>query len=148
MVAKGSRFSVSLTSPLLWHNNFIGSPSPPALNSKFFSSFLGSLSSVLLLNTFCDHIRPLHLRTSSIRRLHSSQRQDLVMPRVRITMAHTRSFASIVLSLWNHLPPVVRSFILSAPLSTSLSRLKSYLFPGTEMHWKRLSLAYTVRSAI
>src|SRR6218665_2440438 len=86
------------------------------------------------LKYLCNHIRPLHLRTSSLRRLHSWQRQDLVMPRVRITMAHTRSIASIVLSLWNHLPPVVRSFILSAPLSTSLSRLKSYLFPGTEMH--------------
>ena len=40
-------FPVSLTFPLLWHNNFIGFPSPPALNSKLsalnsklFSSFL------------------------------------------------------------------------------------------------------------
>ena len=87
---------------------------------------------------------------SSLRRLRSSQRHDLFMPRVRTTMAYTSSFASIGLSLWNHFPPNVRSFILSAPLSSSLSlsRLKSRLFPGIEMRWKRFCLAYTLRSAI
>ena len=44
---------------------------------------------------------------------------------------HTRSFYSIGPSLWNHLPPHFRSLILSASLSSSPSRLKSYLFPGT-----------------
>ena len=67
-------------------------------------------------------------------RLRSSQRHDVFMPCVRKTMAHTRSFASICLSLWNHLPSPFRSLILSAPLSSSLSHPKSYLFPETEMH--------------
>jgi len=48
-------------------------------------------------------------------------RHDLFMPRVRTTMAHTRSFASIGPSLWNHFPPPFRSFVLSATLSLSLS---------------------------
>src|SRR6218665_3837232 len=43
-------FPVSLASPPLYRYNFIDFPSPPALNSKFFSPFL-SLNSVLLLNT-------------------------------------------------------------------------------------------------
>src|SRR6218665_2517303 len=53
-------FPVSLTSPLLRHNNFIGFHSPPTFNSKFFSSFL-SLNSVLLLNTFAITSDPLSL---------------------------------------------------------------------------------------
>ena len=68
----------------------------------------------------CNHIRPL-ISASSLRHLRSSQRHDLFMPHVRTTMAHTRSFASIGPSLWNHLPSPFRSFILSAPLSSSLS---------------------------
>jgi len=72
---------------------------------------------------------------SSHRRLRSSQHHDLFMPRVRTTMAQTTSFASIGQSLCNHLPPLFcRLFILSAPLSSSLSHLKSYLFHGTNMH--------------
>src|SRR6218665_3838039 len=53
-------FPVSLISPLLWHNNLIGFPSSPSLNSKFFSSFL-ILNSVLLLNTFAITSDPLSL---------------------------------------------------------------------------------------
>src|SRR6218665_3623969 len=57
----------------------------------------------------------------SLRRLISSQRHYLFMPHVRTITAHTRSFASIDLSLLNHLPPHFRSLILSAPLFFSLS---------------------------
>src|SRR6218665_1737290 len=80
----------------------------------------------------CDQIRP-PISASSLRRLLSSQRHDPFIHRVRTITAHTRSFASIVQSLWNHLPHPLRSFILSAPLFSSLSRLKSYHSPGTEM---------------
>src|SRR6218665_3400338 len=52
------------------------------LHSKFFSSFL-SLNSVLLLNKFAITSDPLYISASSLRRLHSSQRHDLFMPRVR-----------------------------------------------------------------
>src|SRR6218665_2224832 len=44
-------FPVSLTYPLLRHNNFIGFSSPLALDLKFFFLFL-ILNSALLLNTF------------------------------------------------------------------------------------------------
>ena len=80
--------------------------------------------------------------------LHSSQRHDLFMPRVRATMAHTRSFASIGLSLWNHLPPPFRSFILSVPLSSSLHLLKSLPFSWTWNALKALLIWLTVRSTI
>src|SRR6218665_1373014 len=107
------------------------------LHSKFLSSFL-SLNSVLLLNKFAITSDPLYISASSLRRLHSSQRHDLFMPRVRaINGRNYRSFDSIGLSLWNRLLSHFHSFILSAPLSLSLSRVKSYLFPGTEMHLKR-----------
>src|SRR6218665_846375 len=80
----------------------------------------------------CDHIRT-PFSASSLSCLRSPQFHDIFTPCIRTTMARTRSFASIGPSLWNHLPPPFRSFILFAPLSSSLSRLKSYLFPGTEM---------------
>ena len=70
---------------LYYDNNFIGFPSPPALNSKFFSSFL-SLSKVLLLNTFAITSDP----CSCFLSLRSSQRHDSSMHLVRTTMAHTR----------------------------------------------------------
>ena len=44
------------------------------------------------------------------------------------SIPHTSSFGFIDPSLWNHLLPHFRSFILSAPFSLCLSRLKSYLF--------------------
>jgi len=51
-------------------------PSPPALNSEFFSWFL-SLNSVLLLNTYlCDHIIS-PLSTSSLHPLCSSHHHEL-----------------------------------------------------------------------
>src|SRR6218665_445167 len=67
-----------------------------------------------------DHIRP-PISASSLRRLRSSHCHDIFTPRIRTIMAHTRSFVFIGSSLWNHLPPPFRLFILSAPLSSSLS---------------------------
>src|SRR6218665_2255915 len=111
---------------------FSSLPHPHSIQSSFPRSFkksqLGSAPKYVY-----DHIRP-PISASSLHRLRSSQRHDLFMPCVRTTMAHTRSFAFIVPSLGNNLPPPFSSFILVAPLSTSLSHLKSYLFPGTEMH--------------
>jgi len=105
--------SSSLTSPLLWHN-YIGFPSTPAWNLKFFSLFLIlSLNSILLLNVFVITPDPY------LCPLWSSHRHDLCFPRVRTAMAQTRSFASIGPSLWNCLPPLLRYSILSAPLSSS-----------------------------
>ena len=69
----------------------------------------------------CDSIRQFALSDSS---LHSSNRHDLLIPRVSTTMGQTRSFAFIGSSLWNCLPPSLCSFPCLSPLSC----LKSYLF--------------------
>ena len=75
----------------------------------------------------CDQIhRP--LSATSLRPLRSSDRLDLFVPRVRTAMAQSRSFACIGPSLWNGLPPSVRSAILSGGVSSSFSRLKTCLF--------------------
>src|SRR5678815_5472438 len=72
-------------------------------------------------------LRP--LSTTSKRPLRSSDRLDLFVPRVRTTMAQSRSFVCIGPSLWNRLPPSLRSTILSSSISTSFSHLETYLFP-------------------
>jgi len=59
----------------------------------------------------CDDIR---LFSSSRRPLQSSYRHDRFLPCVRITMAQTRSFASIGPSFWNCLPARLQSSILFA----------------------------------
>jgi len=56
------------------------------------------------LHNLCDHIRP-PISASSLRPLRFSQPHDIFIPRLRTTMAHTRSFASIGRSLWVRLPP-------------------------------------------
>jgi len=104
-------FPVSLTS-LLWHNNFTTRIEFKVL-FLVLKSQLGSAPTYL-----CDHMR-LPIFSSSLRPRRSSQRRDLLMPRLRTPMAHTRSFASTGPSIWNRLHPPIRSFILSAPLSAS-----------------------------
>src|SRR5688572_1782759 len=76
----------------------------------------------------CDLMLRL-LSATSLRPLRSSARLDLFVPRVRTAMAQSRSFACIGPSLWNGLPPPVRSANLSGSLSSSFSKLKSCLFP-------------------
>jgi hypothetical protein len=80
-------------------------------------------------------LRP--LSAMSKRPLRSSDRLDLFVPRVRTTMAQSRSFACIGPSLWNRLPPSLRSKILSSSISTSFSHLKTFLFPRSTSHWER-----------
>src|SRR5688572_13384206 len=73
-------------------------------------------------------LRP--LSATSKRPLRSSDRLDLFIPRVRTTMAQSRYFVCIGPSLWNGLPPSLRSIILSSSISTSISHLKTFLFLG------------------
>src|SRR6218665_2273251 len=68
----------------------------------------------------CDRIRP-PISASSFRCLRSSQCHDLFIPRVRTTISHTRSFASIGMSLWNYLPSPFHSFILCFPFLVCLA---------------------------
>jgi len=56
----------------------------------------------------CDAIRR-PTSASSLRSLRSSDRLDLFVPRVRTAMAQSRAFVSIGPSLWNQLPPLVRT---------------------------------------
>jgi len=129
-----SHISSFMTQQLNW---------PLALNLKFFSLFL-TLNSVLLLNTFV-------IKSASLCPLRSSHHHDLSLPCVRSTMpmAQTRFFASISPSLWNRLPVLLRSSTDSLRyFCSSLSLLKSCLFPGTETHQECFCLPYAVRSTI
>ena len=99
------------------------------------------LSTRAQISPFSHHLNTSHSTCAqasmlplSLCPLCSSNRHDHFLPGVRTTMAQTRSFTSIGPSLWNCLPPPLRSSILSLPLSSSLSGLKSYLFPGAETH--------------
>jgi len=69
------------------------------------------------------------LSSTSLRSLRSADRFDLFVPRVRTTLAQCRSFACVGPSLWNSLPPILRSAFLSGSLSSSFCRLKTHLFP-------------------
>src|SRR6218665_3338810 len=60
--------------------------------------------------------------------LRSLDWQVFFVPRVRVTMAQTRSFATIGSSLWNALPSSVRLTLLSGSLSASLCLLKTYFY--------------------
>ena len=87
-----------------------------------------------------DLMRSPHSATS-LRPLRSSHRFDLFVPCVRTSMAQSRSFASIGPSLWNALPPSLRSVFLSSSVSLSLSHLKTYLFSqgcrtGSASEWQ------------
>ena len=64
----------------------------------------------------------------SLRPLRSADRFDLFVQRVRTAIAQSRSFASIGPSLWNSLPPRLRSLLLTGSVSSSLSYLKIHFF--------------------
>ena len=68
---------------------------------------------------------------SSLRPLRSLARCDLSVPRARTEMAKDRAFAIAGPSLWNGLPPPLRSSLLSASLPVAVRSLKTYLFPST-----------------
>jgi len=111
---------------LLWHNNWIDFPSPLAYNLKFFFLFL-SLDLVLLLN------RPTFVFTSLL----------LLSALYGLPIAMIISVSGqLHIGLWLKPGPLhllvllfgaaslvfyVPLLILSVPISSSLSRLKSYL---------------------
>ena len=78
-------------------------------------------------------LRP--ISATSLRPLRSSDRLDLYVPRVRTTMAQSRSFACIGPSLWNGLSPSLRSIpsslLSSLPLSLTLKPSFSLGVPRT-----------------
>ena len=106
-------FHVSLTFPLLRLINFIGFPSLPALNLKFYSMF-SSLNSVLLPNAFL-------ITSDYVSFLRYSNCHDLFIPCASATLVQTRAFTSIGPFLWNCLPPLLHPSILSLRLYVVLS---------------------------
>ena len=83
------------------------------------------------------------LSAASHRPLRSRDRHFLFVPRVRTTLAQTRSFANIGPSLWNALPSSLRITLLSGSLPTSLSLLKTSFFSrglrtGSAAEWPQL----------
>ena len=61
--------------------------------------------------------------------LRSADRLDLFVPRSKAAMAQHRAFAIVGPSLWNDLPPAIRSKILIEIPTSSLRCLKTFLFP-------------------
>lgn len=76
----------------------------------------------------CDLMRK-PLSSLSSRPLRSSDRLDLLVPRARTSMAQHRAFAILGPSLWNDLPPSLRSKISLGISPSSLRCLKTFLFP-------------------
>ena len=72
-----------------------------------------------------DHSRS-PLSAVSHQSLCSLDRHTLFVPRVRTTMAQTRSFATVGPSLWNALPSSLLVTILSGSLRTPFSLLKTF----------------------
>ena len=75
----------------------------------------------------CDLIhRP--ISASSSRPLRSLERNDLLVPRSRISTAQHRAYASVGPLLWNDLPSLTRSIMLNGSISVSARCLKTFLF--------------------
>jgi hypothetical protein len=85
----------------------------------------------------CDLVcRP--LSAASDRPLRSLDRHDLLVPRTRTTTAQLRAFASVGPLLWNDLPSMTRSVILTGGTAVSARTLKTFLFMRGFSHWERL----------
>src|SRR5688572_5451777 len=76
------------------------------------------------------------LSATSLGPLRSSDRLDLFVPRVRTTMAQSKSFAWIGPSVWNGLPPSLRSTIQSSGMPSIPLTLKP-TFSRSTSHWER-----------
>ena len=76
----------------------------------------------------CDLMRK-PLSAISSRPLRSADRLDLLVPRARTALAQHRAFAIVGPSMWNDLPPSIRSMILAGVPPFSLRCLKAFLFP-------------------
>jgi len=75
----------------------------------------------------CDLMcKPLSARSS--RPLRSADRLDLFVPRSRTSLTQHRAFAVVGPSIWNDLPPAIRSRILEGISLASLRCLKTFLF--------------------
>src|SRR5688572_13120159 len=76
----------------------------------------------------CDLMRK-PLSAVSSRPLRSADRLDLLVPRARTATAQHRAFAIVGPSMWNNLPPSIRSKILAGVPPLSLRCLKTFLYP-------------------
>ena len=76
----------------------------------------------------CDLIRK-PVSAISLHSLRSSDRFDLFVPRARTATTQHRAFAIVGPSLWNNLPPRIRSELLAGGLTTRSRCLKTFLFP-------------------
>ena len=85
----------------------------------------------------CDLIRR-PLSAASGRPLRSLDRHDLLVPPTRTATAQYRAYASVGPLLWNDLPSMTRSMILTGGTSVSARTLKTFLFSRGFSHWERL----------
>jgi len=73
---------------------------------------------------------------------------DLFDPQARTSMALTWAIAIFGPALWNQLPPLTRSTLLTGEPSASFRSLNIVLFSLGLSHWKHFWLVGTTRSAI
>src|SRR5688572_4801888 len=129
---------------LFWVHNLISmvyniyiSPDNLGFSSRYFHSstgrILAELPSIYVTLSGC---RPrLLLFAHCIRSLN---RHDLFVPRARTAMAKMQAFAFIGPALWNQLPPLTRSCLLTGGPSASFRCLKTSFFSLGLSHWERL----------
>src|SRR3984885_1579378 len=77
------------------------------------------------------------LSSTSLHSLRSADRFDLFVPRVRTTLAQCRSFSCAGPSLWNSLPPVLRSVFLSGSIYHHRFVVLKHIFFLEPSHWER-----------
>ena len=131
LTARLPRFSNILS---LWRTASFTSPlTPPALNLKFFSLFL-LLNSVQLLNT-CTFMITSQLPLSALSVL------PIAMIYLFLVFGKLRQVLFIHWFFWLELPPFSSPLLYSLPLSSSLSRLKSYsILELKTLKWVRINL--------
>lgn len=100
--------------------------------SLTYRAVLGQAPSYL-----CELIKRPTSATSD-RPLRSLGRFDLLVPRSRTATSQHCAYASVGPLLWNDLPPLTRSAILTGSTTVSARRLKTYLFSRGPTHWERL----------
>jgi len=133
------------TSPRSWEINYIDFLSLLTFSKEFLFWPLSQIGAAP--NYLRDHIRS-SLCATSHRSFRSFDWQVLFVPRVKTTMAQTRSFANIGPSLWNALPPSLQLTLLSGSLPASFSLIKTFYTLGVFTLGALLSGPYCERHFI
>ena len=87
----------------------------------------------MLQNTSQTIIMLKPLSASSSCSLHSADRLDLFVPKIRTALAQHRAFSVVGPSIWNSLPSSLRAELMTRFSSSASQSLKAFLFPGVSV---------------